>query len=81
MDTRKLTRTIVAGALAAACVSAHAFVTQLDRLTVVRDGATFFDDTFEDGLPPPSALGLNCSTAPNCYSVTGAFPTGSETGG
>jgi hypothetical protein len=79
--SRHAIKTMGAVALACASLSAHSYVAFLDRLQVIRDGVTFHDDTFADGLPPPNTPGFNCGTAPNCYQVNGAFAAGAEAGG
>jgi hypothetical protein len=78
---RPVARSLGAAAMLSVCLSAHGYVTYLDRLHIVRDGVTFLDDTFSDGIPPPNTPAFGCAGAPNCYAVTGAFPAGSEAGG
>ena len=63
-----------AAVLAAFAVPAAAVVTQLDVLTISKNGTVLFSDTFSDGVPPP--------VAPGEFS-TYLFPTGTfvESGG
>jgi len=56
--------------------SAHAIEVGIDDFSVLRNGATFFDDAFADGLVPPSG--------PNgiaTYNVSGTIPGTAESGG
>jgi hypothetical protein len=64
--------------MAAVLVSqpAHAIVVGIDQFLVLRNGATFFNDTFSDGLEPPS--GPNGSAT---YNVSGTIPSTAESGG
>jgi hypothetical protein len=64
--------------MAAALVSspAHAIEVGIDDFLVLRNGATFFDDTFADGLVPPS--GPNGGAT---YNVSGTIPSTAESGG
>ena len=43
-----------------------------DNLTITRNGNLFFQDTFGDGTPPPSAPNLNGGASTN-YTVQGTF--------
>jgi hypothetical protein len=57
--------------------ASHAFVVSLDELSIVRNGSTFFDDTFSDGVPPPSGPNGNAT-----YSITaGTIPSNAESRG
>lgn len=69
-------------ALLAMCAStgSHAIQVNIDQFSVVRNGATVFNDTFPDGAPPPSAPSF-VSGAPASYSVFGTVPAGAESGG
>lgn len=55
-------------------------ITAIDRFVIVRNGMSFFDDAFSDGLVPPSAPNFSGGT-PASYSVGGTLPTTAETGG
>ncbi len=82
--TKTFVHAAVAAALCASAVPAAAFSTFLDEVLVVRSGSNYFRDTFGDGNPPPTAeanTGVCGALAPNCWSVFGSFPTGSESGG
>lgn len=64
--------------MAAALLSqpAHAIEVGIDQFLVLRNGGTFFNDTFNDGLVPPSG--------PNgiaTYNVSGTIPVTAESGG
>ena len=56
--------------------SAHALVVGIDQFSVLRNGSSFFNDTFADGLAPPS--GPNGSAT---YNVSGTIPGTAESGG
>lgn len=65
-------------------LSAHALVTSLDDLQIVRSGSAYFQDTFADGISPPVAeanTGVCGTFAPNCYAVFAPFAANAETGG
>jgi hypothetical protein len=80
MDWKRcLQRPLALAVLACAVMPAHAYVTFLDRFTVSNSSGIVVDDTFSDGISPPSAQG--CTVTPNCYSIDGSFPAGSESGG
>ena len=79
---RRLTQGIAVAALASACLPAQAFVTFIDNFKAVSNGVTILDDTFGDGVLPPSAQNCLLAAAPNCYVTDPAsFPAGSESGG
>lgn len=64
--------------------TAASFSTLLDDVLIIRSGATYFRDTFGDGIAPPSAeafTGVCGASAPNCWNVFGSFPAGAESGG
>jgi hypothetical protein len=60
--------------LSVQCISAHALVVGVDGLRVTKNGIVF-NDTFSDGVPPPSG-----PFGPTTYGVFGDV-TGAETGG
>lgn len=64
MNNDALTRLLFLLALAIA-QPASAYQVSLDQFTVTRDGATFMDDPFDDGVPPPTA-----TTFPNDSEAT-----------
>lgn len=55
---------------------AHALVVSIDQFSVIRNGVSFFNDTFADGIAPPS--GPNGSAT---YNVSGTIPVTAESGG
>jgi hypothetical protein len=59
-------------------LTAVAIVVNLDAFTVERNGAIFFNDSFDDGLAPPSAPNFPNGQSAS-YNVFGAFS--SESGG
>jgi hypothetical protein len=59
---------------------AHGIIVVCDELSITRDGAAFFDDSFNDGMPPPSAPNF-ASGAGASYNVTGTIPSDAESGG
>src|SRR5215470_11664855 len=59
-----------------------AIVVGLDRFSITRNGAAFFTDNFNDGIPPPSAP--NFLFNPNIaasYGIQGTIPNGAESNG
>src|SRR5216110_3549308 len=62
----------------AACwsITSHAFVVKIDDFSIIRNGALFFDDSFTDGIPPPSG-----PAGPGTYNVFGTIPSTAESGG
>jgi hypothetical protein len=56
--------------------SAHAIEVAIDQFLVIRNDTTFFNDTFADGIVPPS--GPNGSAT---YNVSGTIPSTAESGG
>ena len=48
----------------------------ISQFTVIRNGGTFFDDTFSDNLEPP-----NGPNGANTYAVLGTIPNTAESGG
>jgi hypothetical protein len=48
---------------------AHGIIVVCDGPSITRDGAAFFDDPFNDGMPPPSAPNF-ASGASASYNVT-----------
>jgi len=52
----------------------------LDEFSVTRNGTQIFQDTFSDGVAPPSAPSF-INGAPGAYGVFGSFAPGSESGG
>lgn len=79
---RTLVRWVVSTTLCLGCASANAFITYIDEFRIVRSGATFFLDTFDDGVEPPIVPNaFNCAAAPSCYSLSGTFNTDDEAGG
>jgi hypothetical protein len=72
---------VVLGLTAAAfAVPSHSFIVSIDEFSVLRNGTQFFFDTFNDGVPPPSAPNFTAGGAAT-YNVSGTFPSGSESGG
>jgi len=70
----------------AAPATAASFSTLLDDVLIIRSGALYFQDTFGDGIAPPSAEAntgvCGAVTLPaDCWNVFGAFPAGSEANG
>ncbi len=68
-------------ALAASCVAGSAqasFIAAIDEFRITKNNADFFDDTFSDGIAPPSAPNFSSGTAAS-YSVFGS--PGPESGG
>lgn len=59
----------------AACwsVTCHAFVVGVDDLSVIRNDAAFFHDSFSDGVPPPSGPNGDAT-----YNVLGSIPVESS---
>jgi hypothetical protein len=51
-------------------------VVSIDQLSVIRNGVSFFNDTFADGVAPPS--GPNGAAT---YNVSGTIPATAESGG
>jgi hypothetical protein len=76
-------RCLAAAALSIGCATAQALVTHVDEFHVVRDGATFFLDTFDDNIEPPVVPNaFNCGAAsPSCYAVAGSFNSNDESNG
>ena len=60
--------------------SSVALTVDLADFAVSRNGVAIFDDSFDDGLPPPSAPNF-ASGATASYVVFGSFPAGSEAAG
>jgi len=60
--------------------TAHAIIVVCDELSITRDGTAFFNDPFNDGMPPPSAPNFASGTSTS-YSVTGTIPSDAESGG
>lgn len=60
--------------------TAQAVVVSIDDFKITRNGLPFFEDTFSDGAPPPSAPHFALG-APASYGTFGTFPAGSESGG
>jgi hypothetical protein len=66
----------LAALLGAACLApAHATVVSVDYFSVVRNGASLFTDSFDDGVEPPSSPGGAT------YLVLGTIPDTAESGG
>ena len=65
-------------AVIAACwsITSHAFVVSIDDFSIIRNGVGFFDDSFTDGVPPPSG-----PSGAATYSVFGTIPSTAESGG
>jgi RHS repeat-associated protein len=76
--TRMLSLVICALACLLSTSVSEAIVAKIDRFTVIKNGSLFFEDTFSDGLPPPSAPDFAIGGAAR-YITTGPF--GPETGG
>lgn len=76
-------RTATALAMMFSATSASALVAYIDDFRIIRSNLAYVTDTFDDGVVPPTVPGaFNCgTTAPNCYSVTGSFNSGDESGG
>jgi hypothetical protein len=60
--------------------TAQAVVVSMDDFKITRNGSLFFEDTFSDGAPPPSAPNFPNGAAAS-YGTFGTFPAGSESGG
>jgi hypothetical protein len=71
---RRLSSLSFAAAAACGSIASHAMTVDVDSLTVVRNGVTIFQDSFDDGVAPPSGP-LGAAT----YNVFGSTPT--ESGG
>lgn len=54
-SSRHLLAPIALGALLVSATPARALVVHVDTFTVTKNGATLFQDTFSDGIAPPSA--------------------------
>ena len=65
---------LLGAALGSPC--AHAIEVSIDQFSVIRNGTSFFNDTFADGLVPP-----NGPNGPATYNVSGTIPGTAETGG
>ena len=77
----RIARSMTAAAFAATCFPVHAYVNFIDNFKVVSNGVTILDDTFGDGLLPPSAQGCTLAIAPNCYGIDPTPFIASETNG
>ncbi len=84
MTSRSFARSVLATTLVAASFTAaapaSAITTTLYDFIVTKNGASFFRDSFADGLAPPSAPNFANNTL-GSYLVGGTFPVGSESGG
>lgn len=64
--------------LAIVSFNVNAYVFQVDNFSVSKNGSVFFNDSFDDGIPPPSAPNFSNGDSAS-YFVNGAM--GPETGG
>src|SRR5262245_2268345 len=78
---RRIARSVAAAALVSACLPAQAYVTAIDNFSVISNGVTILNDTFTDGILPPSAQNCLLAIAPLCYGTDPAAFPGSESGG
>lgn len=76
---RSLIATTLVAASFTAAAPASAITTTLYDFIVTRNGASYFRDSFADGLAPPNAPNFANNTVAN-YHVGGSFPVGSENG-
>src|SRR4051794_3871684 len=70
---------LAAMTLCAAASAEASYIAAIDEFTVTRAGAAFFNDTFSDGVAPPSAPNFANGTAAGYTNLLGAAST--ETGG
>ncbi len=70
---KRIAQLAAAGTFALASHSALALVAELDTFTIVKNGATLFQDDFGDGIAPPAAPGIYGEFA------TYLFPVGTIT--
>jgi hypothetical protein len=71
---------LIAVAGAGLSTPSHATVASIDEFTVARNGVTFFSDSFDDGLEPPSAPNFAAGGAAS-YILLGTIPSTAESGG
>ena len=80
---RRLLSSTALLALTSTCLwsqPALAVVVDIDTFTVQRNGSLFYQDTFSDGAPPPSAQNFPSGLTAS-YTTAGTFPLGSEAAG
>ena len=71
---------LITTSFAFVCAQAAPVVVDIDQFSLVKNGNTFFVDSFADGVPPPSAPNFPNGT-PASYFVGGTIPAGSEANG
>jgi hypothetical protein len=56
-------------------IPSHAITVAIDQFTITQGATSVLNDTFSDGVPPPSG-----PNGANTYIVQGTFPAGAESG-
>ena len=71
---------VTVAAVLSSTAPTRAIIIGIDQFSIVRDGAPFFTDNFNDGMPPPSAPNFASGLAAS-YAVQGTIPGNAESGG